>query len=64
VITQAFTQAARIRAEVLGLPEHPVVVVAHPLASKSREETQHLAPHSVEAVVRGLVAPREERDHG
>jgi hypothetical protein len=48
----------------LGLPEHPVVVIDHPLASKSREEAQHLARHSVEAVVRGLVAPREEIDHG
>jgi hypothetical protein len=64
VITHAFTQAARIRAEALGLPEHPVVVVEHPLASKTREQAQRLAQHSVEAVVRGLVVPREETPHG
>jgi len=64
VITHAFTQAARIRAEALGLPEHPVVVVEHPLASKSREQAQYLAQHSVEAVVRGLVAHQQETPHG
>jgi hypothetical protein len=64
VITQAFTQAARIRAEALGLPEHPVVVVEHPLASKNREQAQQLAQSSVEAVVRGLVAHQEETPHG
>jgi hypothetical protein len=40
------------------------VVIDHPLASKTREQAQELAHHSVEAVVRGLVAPREESDHG
>jgi hypothetical protein len=64
VITHAFTRAARIRAEALGLAEHPVVVVEHPLASKTREQAQHLARHSVEAVVRGLVATGEETPHG
>jgi hypothetical protein len=64
VITRAFTQAARIRAEALGLPEHPVVVIEHPLASKTREQALQLALHSVEAVVRGLVANREEAPHG
>jgi hypothetical protein len=46
------------------LPEHPVVVVEHPLASKTREQAQELAHRSIEAVVRGLIAPREESDHG
>jgi len=48
----------------LGLPEHPVVVVEHPLASKNREQAQQLAQSSVEAVVRGLVAHQEETPHG
>jgi hypothetical protein len=48
----------------LGLPEHPVVVVEHPLASKTREQAQQLAQSSVEAVVRGLVAAKEEAPHG
>ena len=59
VITQAFTQAARHRAQALGLPEHPVVVIAHPLASKTRAQVQHLAYASVAEVVRGLVSPSE-----
>jgi hypothetical protein len=63
VITDAFSRAARIRAEALGLPEHPVVVIEHPLASKTPAQAQHLAHQSIEAVVRGLVSPREEKDH-
>jgi hypothetical protein len=57
-------QAAHIRAEALGLPEHPVVVIEHPLASKTPAQAQHLAYQSVEAVVRALVAHREEAPHG
>jgi hypothetical protein len=57
VITHAFTRAARIRAEALGMPEHPVVVIDHPLASKTCEQAQGLARSSVEVVVRGLLAP-------
>ena len=64
MITQAFTQAARIRAEALGLPEHPVVVIEHPLASKTREQAQDLARSSVEAVVRALVTHWEGAPHG
>jgi hypothetical protein len=64
VITQAFTQAARIRAEALGLPAHPIVVIEHPLASKTRAQAQTLAQQSVATVVRGLIAPMEEAPHG
>ena len=46
------------------MPEHPVVVIEHPLASKTRAQAQDLAHQSVEAVVRGLVAQREETPHG
>jgi hypothetical protein len=46
------------------LPEHPVVVIEHPLASKTPAQAQHLAHQSVEAVVRALVAHREEAPHG
>jgi hypothetical protein len=46
------------------LPDHPVVVIEHPLASKTREQAQQLALRSVEAVVRGLVADKEETPHG
>jgi hypothetical protein len=53
-----------MRAEALGLPEHPMVMVEHPLASKTRAQAQHLAHKSVEAVVRALVAHREEAPHG
>jgi hypothetical protein len=46
------------------MPEHPVVVIEHPLASKTRAQAQELAHSSLEAVVRALVTPGEERHHG
>jgi hypothetical protein len=46
------------------LPEHPIVVIDHPLASKTREQAQDLARSSVEAVVGALVTHREEVPHG
>jgi hypothetical protein len=41
-----------------------MAVIEHPLASKTRAQAQHLAHHSVEAVVRALVAHREEAPDG
>jgi hypothetical protein len=46
------------------MPEHPVVVIEHPLANKTRAQAQQLAQSSVKAVVRGLVAATEEAPHG
>ncbi len=56
VITDAFIRAAQNRARALGLTEHPVVVIEHPIASKNREQIVQLARGSVEQVARGLLA--------
>ena len=54
VITTAFTKAAELRARALGLPEHPVVVIEHPMASKTGEQIRSQARDSVQMIVDGL----------
>jgi len=55
VITNAFIRAAQNRAKALGLTQHPVVIIEHPIASKNREQIQEMARASVAEVVRGLL---------
>ena len=56
VITTAFTKAAELRARALGLPEHPVVVIDHPIASKTSEQVRAQARDSVQMIVDGLTS--------
>lgn len=55
VITQAFEMAATVRAGVLGLPDHPTVVIGHPIASRTTPEVLKMADAAVERVVAGLL---------
>ena len=54
VITTAFDKAARVRAQILGMSELPIVPMPHPLASKTAGEVKVAAEAIVEAIVRGL----------
>ncbi len=56
VITTAFTKAAELRAKALGLPEHPVVVIDHPMYSKTEDEIKDQARNSVGKIVAGLTS--------
>ena len=56
VITTAFANAAELRARALGLPEHPVVVIDHPIASKTSEQVRAQARDSVQKIVDGLTS--------
>ena len=53
-----------MRARALGMTEHPVVVVDHPIASKSKEQIQLLARASAEEVARSLVNSSGENNSG
>ncbi len=57
VVTQAFEMAATIRAGVLGLPDHPTVVIGHPIASRTVPEIEKMADSAIERVVSGLLQP-------
>ena len=54
VVTEAFQTAADARAAVLGLPEHPRVIVEHPLASRTPSEIEKVAVAAVARIAAGL----------
>ena len=54
MVTAAFETAASMRAGVLGLPEHPTVVVEHPIASRTHPEVWTMAEIAVPRVAAGL----------
>ena len=54
MLTQAFANAAQMRAKTLGLEGHPLVVMPHPLASRSEGEVKTFAGDLVAEVARGL----------
>jgi hypothetical protein len=54
VLTEAFRTASQIRAKTLGMPEHPTVVVEHPVASKTSAEILVMAERFVDAIASGL----------
>ena len=55
VITEVFAKAATIRAKVLGVPDHPIVVLDHPIASKSEAEMSGAAERAIDLVTDALV---------
>ena len=64
VITRAFIKAAEIRARALGLTEHPVVVIDHPIASKGKEQILRMAQDSADEVARGLMSADGQANSG
>ena len=58
VITTAFEKAARVRAKILGMEALPIVVMQHPLASKTVAEVKVIAERIVEGIAQGLVGAR------
>ena len=55
VVTEAFETAAVARAAVLGLPDHPRVLVAHPLASRRAAELETMAAAAAASVAAALL---------
>jgi hypothetical protein len=54
VVTEAFQTAAQARAGVLGLAEHPRVIVEHPLASRTPSEVEKVALAAVARIAAAL----------
>ena len=55
MITTAFEVAGRARARVLGMEDHPLVVLDHPLASKTHSQVKEMAARVVEQIASGLM---------
>ena len=54
MLTSAFQTAAQLRAKTLGLEGHPLVVMPHPLASRSEAEVKAIVETLVDTVAGGL----------
>jgi hypothetical protein len=54
MLTTAFEVAAQLRAKTLGLEGHPLVVMPHPLASRTEAEVKAMAADLVDVIARGL----------
>lgn len=54
MLTSAFQTAARLRAKTLGLEGHPLVVMQHPLASRTQAAVKSIAAELVDGVASGL----------
>ena len=44
-----------IRAKTLGMPDHPTVVLEHPMASKTEAQVLAMAERFVDQIAAGLV---------
>ena len=56
MITTAFEVAAKARLRVLGMEQHSVVAMQHPLASRSESDLREMASELARQVVKGLTA--------
>lgn len=54
MLTSAFQTAAQLRAKTLGLEGHPLVVMQHPLASRTEAAVKVIAAELVDAIANGL----------
>ena len=54
VVTSVFTTLANMRRNHLGMPGHPTVVVAHPIASMKPDQVAELASGALHEVVEAL----------
>ena len=61
VITHAFQALAKIEREVFGAPDHPVLVVQHPIGTVKIEEVNKRADAAFDNLVDILLAPEAAR---
>jgi hypothetical protein len=55
VITTGFSLAAKARARTLGMQDHPIIAVQHPLANRTTSEVENFARQIASQVADGLV---------
>ena len=61
VITHAFDALAKSEKEAFGAPDHPVLVVQHPIGTVKVEEVNKRADAAFEKLVEMLIEPRGAR---
>jgi hypothetical protein len=62
VVTSMFLEAGRQHAKNYGMPEVPLVPIAHPIANVGpealRKKTEEIFPEVLEALLRGAAGPK------
>ena len=53
-MTTAFEKAARLRTQAKAMPQHRLVLVSHPMASKSAAQLQDAARTALPDILAGL----------
>jgi len=61
VITHAFDALAKSEREAFGAPDHPVLVVQHPIGTVKSEEVIKRADAAFEKLVEILIAPAQRK---
>jgi len=60
LITHAFDALAKSEKEAFGVPDHPVLVVQHPIGTVKVEEVNKRADVAFDKLVELLVEPRKD----
>jgi hypothetical protein len=60
LITDAFDGLAKSEKEAFGAPDHPVLVVQHPIGTVKAEEVNKRADDAFDKLVELLVQPRKD----
>ena len=61
VITHPFEALAKSEKEAFGAPDHPVLVVQHPIGTVKPDEVNKRADAAFEKLVEMLVEPHEKK---
>jgi hypothetical protein len=61
IITHAFDALAKSEKEAFGAPDHPVLVVQHPIGTVKPEEVTKRADAAFEKLVQILVEPERKK---
>ena len=61
VITHAFEALAKSEREAFGAPDHPVLIVQHPIGTVRQEEVNRRADAAFEKLVEILLDPQQKK---
>ena len=61
VITHAFDALAKSEKEAFGAPDHPVLVVQHPIGTVKEEEVNKRADAAFDKLVELLIEPQRSK---
>lgn len=61
MITHAFEALAKSEREAFGVPDHPVLIVQHPIGTVKQEEVNRRADAAFERLVEILLDPQQKK---